>query len=151
MEYAVGAGSFSGVSLNKSASASESGGPFPFSGSQFDNFVEIRAGVRLPLRYVALMAGSGIGGSMWISSYTPDTGNVVDYDAGLEGNIAFLWHVPLWAAIDLKPVCDFGLQVSAAYNWDPTDPGGSYPMLNASLMWQPAPACSRTATVNVSP
>jgi hypothetical protein len=151
MQYAVGVGSFSGTEFVKNPSSGESPGPFPFTGSQFENFLELRAGVRLPLRYVAFMAGSGVGGSMWISSFNVNTGNTSIAALGLEGGLAGLWHLPLWAAVDFKPVCDFGVQLGAAYNWDPTDPNGSYPMLNASLMWQPAPACSRAATVNVTP
>ncbi|MGH7294078.1 MAG: hypothetical protein ACRELB_04050, partial [Polyangiaceae bacterium] len=132
----------------------ESGGPFPFTGSLFEQFLELRIGARLPLRYVALMAGSGVGGSMWISSYKVNTDSVGSggiASTGLEGGLIGLWHLPLWAEVDLKPVCDFGVQLGAAYNWDPTDPNGGYPMFNASLMWQPAPSCSRTAKVDVSP
>ncbi|HEY8089824.1 MAG TPA: hypothetical protein VIF09_18315 [Polyangiaceae bacterium] len=154
MQYAVGSGSFSGKEFVTGASSGESPGPFPFTGSQFENFLELRIGARLPLRYVALMAGSGVGGSMWISNFKVDTSSVGTTGSsalGLEGGLAGLWHLPLWAAVDFKPVCDFGVQVGAAYNWDPTDPNGSFPMFNASLMWQPAPACSRQATVNVSP
>jgi hypothetical protein len=152
--YGVGAGSFSGQVKNNTPQSGESGGPFPFSGSQFQNMVDIRAGVRLPLRYVALMAGSGIGGSMWIGSYHVDTSRLPSTtiaDVTLEGGVNLLWHLPLWAAVDLKPFCDWGVQLGGAYNVQPTDMNGSYAMLSASLLWQPSPSCARTAGVSVSP
>jgi hypothetical protein len=152
--YGVGSGSFSGVVQNRNPAPGESGGPFPFSGSEFQNMVEIRAGARLPLRYAALAAGGGIGGSMWIGSYHVDTsraGASAITDVSLEGGIDLLWHVPLWAAVDLKPFCDWGVQVGGAYNWQPTALDGSYAMVHAALLWQPSPSCARTAGVSVSP
>jgi hypothetical protein len=155
MQYGVGSGSFSGQLYNsKPESSSFYGGPFHFTGSQFQQMVEIRAGARLPLRYGALMAGAGAGGTMWISSYHVDTSNTpstLTADYTLEGGVNLLWHVPLWAAVDLKPFCDWGVQVSGAYNAQPTDMNGSWTMLAASLLWQPSPSCARTAGVSVSP
>jgi hypothetical protein len=142
--YDAGYGSYSAI-------ASSNGVTNPVSVSQFQMLLEVRAGVRLPLRYVALMAGSGVGGSMWISSSSSNpaatSGMFVDGPSGLSG----LWHLPLWAAIDLKPFCDVGVQIGGAYNVQPTDLTGSYAMFGAALLWQPSPSCSRTAGVNVSP
>jgi hypothetical protein len=152
--YGVGAGSFSGVVFNRNATSGELGGPFPFTGSEFQNMVEIRVGARLPLRYAALAAGSGIGGSMWIGSYSVDTSKAPPSsitDANVEGGLDLLWHVPLWASVDLKPFCDWGVQVGGAYNWQPTGLDGSYAMLHAALLWQPSPSCARTAGVSISP
>jgi hypothetical protein len=149
-DYAIARGGFSGYVSNGAGATTGT----TFTGSQFDDEIELRIGARLPLRYLALMAGSGIGGSMWISSYNENqaglSGQTFD-NTGLEGGIKFLWHLPLWAGINLKPTCDFGVQVTTAYNWDPTESAGSYPVAMASLMWQPSPSCSRTASVNVSP
>jgi hypothetical protein len=47
------------------------------------------------------------------------------------------------AAIDLKPVCDFGVQISAAYNLEPTN--------GAALLWQPSPSCARPTGLSVTP
>ena len=152
--YGVGSGSFSGHVTDKNAPAGENPGPFPFSGSSFQNMIELRAGVRLPLRYVALMAGSGVGGSMWIDSYSVDTSKASSGSiaaTNLEGGIDFTWDLPLWAAIDIKPTCDFGFQVGAAYNVQPTNMDGNNIMVHAGLLWQPAPACSRTASFSISP
>ena len=151
MQYAVGVGSLAGTTPAQDTSGTNTGQNLDFTGSQFEQLIELRIGARLPLRYVALMAGSGVGGSMWISSYKVNNSATSALEANLEGTLAGLWHLPLWAEVDFKPVCDFGVQLGAAYNWDPTDPNGSYPMVNASLMWQPAPSCSRTAKVDVSP
>jgi hypothetical protein len=150
----VGSGSYSGHVFWKDAPAGEVGGSFPFTGSSFQNMIEARAGVRLPLRYVALMAGSGIGGSMWINSYHIDTSHPTGGGiaaTNLEGGIDFTWDLPLWAAIDIKPTCDFGLQIGGAYNVQPTNMDGSNVMVHAGLLWQPAPACSRTAAFSISP
>lgn len=144
MQYGVGAGSYSG-----------SLGSYRFSGSQFQNMVEIRSGARLPLRYAALMAGAGLGGSMWIGSFKVDESSGPSAGSTsiptIEGGVNLTWHVPLWAAVDLKPFCDWGVQVSGAYNAQPTDMNGSWTMLAASLLWQPSPSCARTAGVSVSP
>ena len=151
--YDAGYGNFSGVLKNPSPTAGESG-TASFTGSQFGNIVEVRAGVRLPLRYVALMAGSGIGGSMWITDATANTyvtGSSTIYDVTAPQGIKLFWHLPLWAAIDLKPVCDFGVQISAAYNLDPTSLDASYGMVGAALLWQPSPACARPPGLRVTP
>lgn len=55
------------------------------------------------------------------------------------------------AAIDLKPVCDFGVQISAAYNLEPTNLDGSYGMVGAALLWQPSPSCARPTGLSVTP
>jgi hypothetical protein len=152
--YGVGSGSYSGHVNDTSVPAGEYGGKFPFTGSSFQNMIELRAGVRLPLRYLALMAGSGIGGSMWINSYKVDTSGTPSGKipaTNLEGGIDVLWDIPLWAAIDIKPTCDFGFQVGGAYNVQPTNMDGSNVMVHAGLLWQPAPACSRTAAFSISP
>jgi hypothetical protein len=151
--YGVGSGSYSGHTQATTTSGG-SAGDYPFTGSSFQNMLELRAGVRLPLRYVALMAGSGIGGSMWINSYKVDTSGApsgVFPETNLEGGIDFTWDLPLWAAIDIKPTCDFGFQVGGAYNVQPTNMDGNNVMIHAGLLWQPAPACSRTASFSISP
>ncbi|HEY8040693.1 MAG TPA: hypothetical protein VIF15_12900 [Polyangiaceae bacterium] len=146
--YDVGSASYSGHVHNDKPTSGTGSPDADFTGSQFQMLVELRAGARLPLRYVALMGGSGIGGAMWIASATvANSGANVTPPNSLSGT----WHLPLWAAVDLKPFCDWGLQVGGAYNFDPTDSAGSYAMLNAGLIWQPNPSCSRTAAVQVSP
>jgi hypothetical protein len=149
--YSAGYGNFSGVVKNPTPTSGESGGPTAFSGSQFANIVEVRAGVRLPLRYVALMAGSGIGGSMWITDATTKLDLTTTSDVTAPQGIEAFWHLPLWAAIDLKPVCDFGVQLSASYNLQPTSLDASYGMVGASLLWQPSPSCARPSGLSVSP
>jgi hypothetical protein len=154
MLYAVGGGSYSGTVYNPTPGSGELPGPFPVHGSQLENLVELRVGGRLPLRYVALSAGSGIGGSMWIGTGTVDTSSVPltsIADAQAPQGVNVLWHVPLWAAIDLKPACDFGVRLTGAYDWQPTGNGGSFLLVGAELLWQPSPACSRTPGVNISP
>jgi hypothetical protein len=153
--YSAGIGNYSGIVKNPSPASGEYGGPLPFSGSQFENVVEVRAGVRLPLRYIALMAGSGIGGSMWISDATADITKVPTVttiaDVTAPQGINLFWHLPLWVAVDIKPVCDFGVQLSAAYNLEPTNLDGSYGMLGAALLWQPSPSCARPTGLSISP
>jgi len=149
--YDAGYGSYSGQVSGTNVSGNPASNSVNV--SQFQMLLEVRAGVRLPLRYVALMAGSGVGASMWITSSSVPTsamnasGGYIDGPTGVSG----LWHLPLWAAVDLKPFCDVGLQIGGAYNVQPSDLNGSYGMLGAALLWQPSPSCSRTAAVSVSP
>jgi hypothetical protein len=150
--YDAGYGSYSGTVTGSNAEGGSSSNPVSI--SQFQMLLEVRAGVRLPLRYVALMAGSGLGASMWITSSSVPA-SVMDASGGTYANgptgITGLWHLPLWAAVDLKPFCDVGVQIGAAYNVQPTSLDGSYGMVGAALLWQPSPSCSRTAGVSVSP
>jgi hypothetical protein len=150
--YDAGYGNFSGQLTNPHPASGEQGSA-AFTGSQFANIVEVRAGVRLPLRYVALMAGSGIGGSMWITDATATSSTSVTTinDVTAPQGIELFWHLPLWAAIDIKPVCDFGVQISAAYNLQPTNLDGSYGMLGAALLWQPSPSCARPTAISITP
>ena len=78
-------------------------------------------------------------------------GNINLADSSLVSALDFLWHIPAWAMVDIKPFCDWGAQVGAAYDWDPSQSTQSFPIVNASILWQPSPSCSRTASVNVSP
>jgi hypothetical protein len=99
------------------------------------------------------MAGSGIGGSMWITDATATLSTSVTTinDVTAPQGIELFWHLPLWAAIDIKPVCDFGVQISAAYNLQPTNLDGSYGMLGAALLWQPSPSCARPTGISITP
>jgi hypothetical protein len=145
--YFIGYGSYSAIATQETAPMT--GSPTTsFTGSEFEMMAELRFGARLPLaHYIALMAGSGIGASMWIGSSTT-------LDAVTESNLNGLtgfWHVPLWGAVDIKPFCNWGVQVGGALNVQPTALDGSYTMFHAGIIWQPSPSCERVPGINVSP
>jgi hypothetical protein len=116
-------------------------GPVAFSGNAFVTTFAFRAGARLPFHYAALSAGSGIGGSLWLMNANFSQSPGID-TSNLQGMTPF-WDVPLWAALEVKPLCDWGAELTASYNIDPSDSGGTTVMLGAALLWQPASACSR--------
>jgi hypothetical protein len=145
--YFLGYGSYSAIATT----APSDGNPMStasFSGSEFEMGAELRLGARLPFaRYFALMAGSGVGASMWIGSSTT-LGDAAD--SPLNGITGF-WHLPVWGALDIKPFCNFGAQIGGAINVQPTALDGSYAMFHAGLLWQPSPSCERVPGINVSP
>ncbi len=150
--YFIGYGSYSATATatpEAMASNSSTQAKTSFTGSEFDMMAELRFGARLPLaRYFALMAGSGIGASMWIGS----AGSLGD--AGGTSpltSLAGFWHLPLWGAVDIKPFCNWGVQVGGSLNVQPTALDGSYTQFHAGIIWQPSPSCERVPGINVSP
>ena len=148
VDTAFGFGSISGT-----VTPSSSAETYDFSASHMMLSGTLRLGARLPLEYFALLAGSGVGASLWMTT----SGSV---DSGSSGNSAaafpptgadVLWHVPLWAAVDIKPFCSWGVEVGGSYNVEPTNFDGNTVMLSASLMWQPSSSCSEGSGVTVSP
>jgi hypothetical protein len=140
--YGIGFGSYSGHISDSNGNTAK------YNASPFAMLLELRLGVRIPLKYVALQAGSGIGGSMWILNAKAEHSNS---GAGTPGDVGILWHLPLWTAATIKPFCNWGVQVGAQYNVQPTQFDGNYYMATTSLLWQPSPSCERTANLSISP
>lgn len=118
-----------------------------FTGSVFESRLALRAGVRAPLRSVALAAGSGLGGSVRMTSATLDHAAT---RAMPPDDVAPSWFVPLWAALTLKPACDWGAQVLAQYEVHPTSAADNHSIVGAALVWQPSRACSESPRLVVS-
>jgi hypothetical protein len=150
--YFIGYGSYSGTATQEMPTTG-SAPTTAFSGSQFDMMVELRLGARLPLHYVTLMAGSGIGASMWIASATASTSATATTDFGgtLPDSLSGFWHIPLWGAVDIKRFCNWGIEIGGALNVQPTAFDGSYTLFHAGFIYQPSPSCERVAGINVSP
>ncbi len=106
---------------------------------------ELRAGYRIPLHDVALAFGSGIGGDMYILNQFTPTPSSISKPGPIEGDFT----VPLWASATYKPSCNWGVQVTASYDLQPTDPSASAPTLEAGIIYQPNDACSQPAGVTV--
>jgi hypothetical protein len=129
--------------------------PLPFSGSFLDGGLTLRVGARVPLRYATLEAGSGIGGSVWVV----DQAKIAPAAAASANGIVLAeppganaaWHVPLWAAVTLKPFCGVGVQALASYDAEPDASWHGGVLLGAGLLLQPSASCAETATIDVKP
>ena len=146
VDTALGFGSLSGT-LTPTSSTST----YDFTASHMMLSGALRLGARLPLEYVAILAGSGVGASLWMT-----TSGSVDEPSNTAAAFPptgadFLWDVPLWAAIEIKPFCSWGVEVGGSYNVEPTNFDGNTVMLNASLLWQPSSSCCEGSGVTVSP
>jgi len=105
----------------------------------------LRAGYRIPLHDLAFAFGSGIGGDMYILNQFTPTPSSISKPGPIEGDFT----VPLWASVTYKPSCNWGVQVTALYDVQPTDLGASAPTVQGGLIYQPNDACSQPAGVTV--
>jgi hypothetical protein len=129
-------------------------GPSPFTGSFLETGLALRVGARLPLRYAALAAGSGIGGSLWlVNQATVASGGASpgQTSAMAVQGVHAAWDVPLWAAVTVKPFCGLGVQALASYDAEPSQSWHGGVMLGVGLMFQPSAACSESAGLGVRP
>ncbi len=105
----------------------------------------LRAGYRIPMHDVAFAFGSGIGGDMYILNQFTPAPTAISKPGPIEGDFI----VPLWASVTYKPSCNWGFQVTASYDLQPTDPSASAPTVEGGLIYQPNAACSEPAGVQV--
>lgn len=110
----------------------------------------LRVGARLPLRYLALAVGSGIGGSLWFEQPQADA-TAMNAIITKPSSGPFFWHLPFWAAATVKPLCDWGIQALASYQLEPNSSDGNTFGFGVGLVWQPSPSCSQAAEVRVVP
>ena len=143
-----GLGSYSGEATPATNLGDPTARPAPLSGSLFTSSLAVRIGARLPLHYVALSAGSGIGGSVWTLMGAKIDGDANADTSNLHG-ITGIWEVPLWASVDLKPMCDWGVELTGSYDVAPTNLDSNTVTFGAALLWQPSGACSRTPHLDV--
>jgi hypothetical protein len=114
-----------------------SSGPQAFTGSAMAFSDQLRVGARQPFGNVALAAGAGVGGHMWLDH--SDTRNNASLPAG---DVDVDWYVPLWTSVTYKPACSWGAQVLASYDVHPTSTNENSPSFLAGLLYQPSVACS---------
>ena len=134
MDLELGAGTIAGDVQNESATvdALHSGG-------------RLRFGYRFPLHDLAISVGSGVGADIWSLANWHGADNVLAKPSPLEGD----WYVPLWASVTYKPSCNWGVQVTASYDLQPTDPSASEPTVEGGIIYQPNDACSQPVGVTV--
>lgn len=154
-DTAIGGGAVSGTVVGIAPSATGSSpaaaGPFRFTGSVMDDALALRVGARVPLEYVSLAAGAGLGGSMWLMlGEKVDSGSATSNVRPPSG-VQLAWDVPLWASATVKPFCDWGVQAMGAYQWQPTAAAASTVMVGVGLEWQPSAACREAPGITVSP
>ena len=139
-----------GGPVTGTASASDQGpssGPFPLDGMTFEVGSVLRLGARSSLDRVAIEAGSGVGGDVWLGAghiHVP-AGDAVVEDPSIDAT----WYIPLWAAIDYKMSCTWGVQLLASYDIHPGDTRNDAPAFGAGLLWQPSSACSEPVGLSV--
>jgi len=126
-------------------------GPFRFGGTILGDALALRVGARLPLQYVSLAAGGGIGGSVWMMMGDKLEAGAATSGAEPPSGIQLAWDVPLWASATVKPFCDWGVQALGAYQWQPTAAGASTTMFGVGLEWQPSASCREAPGITVSP
>lgn len=145
LDQTFGYGSLSGQFSPKDGAA-----PNAMSGSLLALGMTFRLGARVALHDVALMAGSGLGGALWIRHAEAEGPGRYDPPTSLN-RPGVSWHVPLWAGVTVKPSCDWGLQLMASYSITPTDSEANTTSLVAGILFQPSRACSEVPGVSVTP
>ena len=138
-------------SLTGQSFPAKGGGPYALTGWMLEYGLTFRIGARLPLHDFTLMAGSGIGGSLWLRDSKLATPGVDGERASTPMVPGLAWHVPLWAGATFKPGCNWGVQVMASYGVTPTNFDANTTTLTAGLLFQPSSACNDPTEVSVSP
>jgi hypothetical protein len=134
-----GGGSISGTAMGTD------GVPYRFSGGTFQIGYALRIGKRLAFDHIALAAGAGIGGSLWINHGNVDGNEFLANPNDADPD----WYVPLWSALTYKPDCNWGLQVLAQYQVHPGSTNEDAPTIAGGLLWQPSAACAERAGIAV--
>ena len=130
LDLLTGGGSMSGT-------ATTANGTPAFTGSTLEMGGALRLGGRLRFGNLALSAGAGVGGSLWIAHADMVAGtNSIPNEA--DGD----WYVPVWSTLTYKPSCNWGAQVLAQYQLHPGSTNEDAPTIGAGLLWQPVSACS---------
>jgi hypothetical protein len=57
----------------------------------------------------------------------------------------------VWAAVTIKPSCNWGFQGLAEYNVHPTATDNDAMTFGVGVMYQPNDACSQPASLHVAP
>jgi hypothetical protein len=145
-DYGLGGGTRTGTI--QAGLGGASGPEMPFSEATMQMRSSLRIGARVRWNEIALAAGGGLGGEMWMA--TAPSGNVptavvLTLPHGVDAN----WFVPVWASLTLKPSCSWGVQALASYDARPTDLSSSGVSLGAGVMWQPSDACAQRPYVVV--
>lgn len=105
-------------------------------GTIFASALDFRLGPRLPLGYVALAAGGGLGAS--VIGFIPDSSSTAL--AGINAHV--LADVPLWASVELKPSCDWGIELQASYQVHPSDTQANQLLVGANFVFENSEACT---------
>ncbi|HEY1551992.1 MAG TPA: hypothetical protein VGG28_29400 [Kofleriaceae bacterium] len=146
-DQAFASGSISGAATSTlNAFPGEPSQTSPFSGSVFDWRSQLRVGARLPLQYVALAGGSGIGLDAWFySAQTTSNQSLASPPNGADGSL----YLPLWAAATVKPSCDWGVQAIGQYDVHPGSMDTNGFTLMAGVTFQPSASCREAPGVRV--
>ena len=147
-DLAMAGGSITG-SARSTDPMESSPGPVPFDGWTLQLGNTLRIGVRHALQHVALAAGTGIGGDLWIvSGHVHDDPTTSAFLAN-PGGVDVDWYVPAWASVTYKPSCGWGAQLLASYQLHPTAMAESSPVITAGVLFQPSDACSEPPKIVV--
>jgi hypothetical protein len=146
VDFAFASGAVSGTVSGQNVFGTTGGQQF--TGTAFDSMDQLRVGARLPLRYVALEAGSGVGLDWWTTSSTLVGSQTTSYFA--PSGIDASFYLPVWAAATIKPTCDWGLQVMGQYDVHPTSMDTNGIAIAAGVMYQPSASCSEAPGVRVN-
>jgi len=147
----IGWGSIAGTAQALPSFGTPGSAPMAFTGSVLENSTQLRIGMRVPLSYVALAAGAGLGLTLWTTNSVQVSGGAAQVaPIALEGMTA-MWDVPLWASATFKPSCNWGVQVLASYEVQPTDTSGNMTVMTAGLQWQPSASCEEPPGLTLTP
>jgi hypothetical protein len=135
----VGGTSFAGTAMNTQDHTAQVG----YTGIEVGTAAAVRIGKRVAWSNVALAAGGGIGGALWMTTQTDTDPNAPIQASFIEPgqNVVTDLYAPLWASVTVKPSCNWGVQGLAEYDVRPFDGGASAPSLSLGVIWQPATAC----------
>jgi hypothetical protein len=104
----------------------------------------LRVGARLPLHNFALSAGSGVALTIW----SPGASNGYNLPDPL-GAPEFTVNVPVWAMLDVKPTCNWGLRFTGTLSLNPVVTGETSFMTSAMIFYQPTTSCSESSGVQI--
>ena len=147
-DLAVAGGSVTGSAWSTDPMES-SPGPVPFDGWTLQFANTLRVGARHSLQHVALAAGTGVGGDLWIVSAHVHQDPTTTAFLANPGLADLDWYVPVWASLTLKPSCGWGAQLLASYQLHPTAMAESSPVITAGVLFQPSDACSEPPKIVV--
>ncbi len=145
-------GSLSGTVTSMPSTYGVATGTYHYSGSYLENAVAVRFGGRVSFGDASLAGGTGVGGAlvtrnsahvdaMSSTEILPNPPKEMDAD----------WWVPVWAAVTVKPSCDWGVQALASYDVRPTQLDANGVAFGLGLEWQGSSACSEPAGIRVAP
>jgi hypothetical protein len=133
----LGAGSLRGTASNTSQRTPPVSYTLDFKAARLG----VRAGQRIAFDHVALAAGVGITGALFIGAPRVDPDVPTQYMFVDPPHFVVDVALPVWASLTVKPSCSWGVEGLAEYDERPFTGGAASPAFALGFVYQPATAC----------